>query len=229
MKFCRSSKVLSAALTTFCLASPLQAAVTTLGSYTKTTDGSETFTNVFGGGLQMFNHTSGNVYVVLQTTFTNPVTPGTLDTSESYGGYGHSDNDLFGQLWQSPSIGVAYYGERSSGVTIPVGSPVTLVIKYELNGIGLDGDTVKFWVNPTLGTGVEGTPNDADPIRLWEPASISSDDMRFRRGNSSDNQIEFSNVTVYDGGSSPFAVVPEPSAALLAGLGLVGYLRRRNR
>src|SRR5690606_18166833 len=81
------------------------------------------------------NYTSGNVYVVLQTTFTNPVTPGTLDTSESYGGYGHSDNDLFGQLWQSPSIGVAYYGERSSGVTIPVGSPVTLVIKYELNGV----------------------------------------------------------------------------------------------
>ncbi|RYD45922.1 MAG: hypothetical protein EOP85_08435 [Verrucomicrobiaceae bacterium] len=229
MKSNPRSKALCALLTTLCLACPLQAAITTLGSHTKTTDGPETFTNVFGGGVQLFSYDSGNVYVVMQTTFTNPSNPGTLDTSESYGGYGHSDGDLFGQLWQSPSIGVAYYGERSTGVTIPVGTPMTLVIKYELNGVGLDGDTVKFWLNPTLGTGTEGAPTDADPLRIWNPASISSDDMRFRRGNSSDNQIQFSNVTVYSGGSSPFDAVPEPSAAFLSVLGVLGLLRRRNR
>lgn len=223
----KANKTLPTIFATLCLMSSLHAAVTTLGSYTKTTDGSETFTNVFGGGIQMFNHTSGDLYVVIQTTFTNPLNLGVLDTSQSYGGYSHSDGDVFGQLWQSDTIGVAFYGERSTGVTIPVGSPITMVIKYELNGAGLDGDTVKFWVNPTLGTGVEGAPNDADPARIWGPASISSDDMRFRRGNSSDNQIAFDNVTIYDGGSSPFAVVPEPSAALLGGLGLVGLLRRR--
>jgi hypothetical protein len=223
----KQNKALPTILAALCLVSSLNAAVTTLGSHTKTTDGTETFTNVFGGGSQMFNYTSGNVYVVLQTTFTNPANPGTLDTSQSYGGYAHSDNDLFGQLWQADTIGVAYYGERSTGVTIPAGTPITLVIKYELNAAGLDGDTVKFWVNPTLGTGVEGVPNDADPLRIWGSAAITSDDMRFRRGNSSDNQIAFENVTVYDGGSSPFAAVPEPSAALLGACGLLGLLRRR--
>jgi len=226
-KMKKFSKLLTVALTALSLTSSLHAAVTTLGSYTKTTDGSETFTNVFGGGSQIFNYTSGNVYVVIRTTFTNPSNPGTLDTTQSYGGYSHSDGDVFGQLWQSNAIGVAFYGERSTGVSIVEGTPITLVIKYELNGAGADGDTVKFWVNPALGTGVEGTPDDADPSRTWGPGSISSDDMRFRRGNSSDNQISFDNVTIYDGGSSPFSLVPEPSVALLGGLGVLGLARRR--
>ena len=223
----KTNKTLTTIFGALSLVSSLHAAVTTLGSYTKTTDGTETFTNVFGGGIQMFNYTSGDVYVVIQTTFTNPANPGTLDTSQSYGGYSHSDGDVFGQLWEASTIGVAYYGERSTGVTIPAGSPITLVIKYELNGAGVDGDTVKFWVNPTLETGVEGTPTDADPGRIWGAGAITSDDMRFRRGNSSDNQIAFDNVKIYDGGSSPFTAVPEPSATLLGGLGLMGLLRRR--
>lgn len=214
-------------LTTFCLASSLNAAVTNLGSHTKTTDGTETFSTIFGGGSQLFNYTSGNVYVVMETIFTNPSNPGTLDTTQSYGGYSHSDGDLFGQLWERSTIGVAFYNERPSGVSIVTGVPITLVVKYELNGIGEDGDTVKFWINPSLGTGIEGTPDDADPSRIWGSGSISSDDMRFRRGNSSDNQIEFNNVTIYDGGSSPFDVVPEPSVTLLGGLGIMGLLRRR--
>lgn len=205
-----------------------QAAVLSLGSYTKAADGDETFTNVFGGGSQIFNYTSGNVYLTFDMTFTNPTNPGNLDASASYGGYSHSGGDLFGQNWEQSTIGVTYYGGRNdiAGVSIPVGSLVTMVVKYELNGAGVDGDTIKFWVNPALGTGTEGTPNDADPGRIWNAASISSDDMRFRRGNGSENEILFSNVKVFSGGDSPFAI-PEPSSAILCGLSCLALFRRK--
>jgi hypothetical protein len=209
--------------------SSASSAILSLGSYTKTTDGDQTFSSVFNGGTTLFNHTSGNVYVVFTTTFSNPANPGTLDTTSSYGGYSHSGNDLFGQNWEQSTVGVTYYGGRNdvAGVSIIPGTAITMVVKYELNGEGVDGDTVKFWVNPTLGTGIEGTPSDANPSRIWNPASISSDDMMFRRGNGSDNVIQFTNVRVYSGGDSPFAVVPEPSVLLLGGISLLGLLRRR--
>jgi hypothetical protein len=53
--------------------------------------------------------------------------------------------------------------------------------------------------------------------------------MRFRRGNSSKNTLNFTNVRVYSGGDSPFALIPEPSAALLLGLADVGGLLCRRR
>lgn len=224
----RASALLTLLATLGCISSA-SAAILTLGSYTKTTDGDQNFSSVFNGGTTMFTHNSGNVYVVLTTTFSNPVTPGTLDTSASYGGYSHSSGDLFGQNWEQSTIGVTYYGGRNdvAGVPIIPDTAITLVVKYELNGLGVDGDTVKFWVNPALGTGTESTPNDADPGRIWNPAVISSDDMMFRRGNNSDNTIQFSNIRLYSDGDSPFAVIPEPSAMLLGGIGLLGLLRRR--
>jgi hypothetical protein len=209
--------------------SSASAAVLNLGNYTKETDGDETFSQVFNGGESLFSFDSGDVYVVFTVTYSNPVNPGVLDTSGSYGGYSHSSGDLFGQLWEQSTVGVNYYGERKDIAELPItlGTPITLVAKYELNGVGLDGDTIKFWVNPELGTGVEGEPDDADPTRTWGPAKIDSDDMRFRRGNGSENVMEFSNVTIYSGGDSPFAAIPEPTVALLSAVGLLGLLRRR--
>ena len=200
--------------------------VLVLGDHTKNTNGDETFSQVFNGGNQLFQFTEGAVYVSFDLTFTNPV----LSTSQSFGGYSHSGNDNFGQNWQQSTIGVNFYGERHNiaGQSITPGEKMTLVVKYELNGPGLDGDTVKFWVNPAMGTGVEPTPDDADPSRIWNPASISSDDMRFRRGNApNDNVMLFENVTVYSGGSSPF--IPEPASAVLCGMGLVSFVLRRTR
>jgi hypothetical protein len=215
------------------LVSTASGAVLNLGDYLKTTDGDQTFSAIFNNGEQMFSYDSGDVYVVMDMTFTNPTNPGTLDTTGSYGGYSHSSGDILGQAWERSNLSVGYYGTRNIPELAPVaivpGTALTMVIKYELNGVGVDGDTVKIWVNPTLGTGVEGAPSDSDPSRIWNPAVINSDDMRFRRGQDSENHILFSNVTIYDGGSSPFSAVPEPSTALLGALGLFGTLRRRRQ
>ena len=184
-------------------------AILVLGDHTKSTNGDETFSQVFNSGNQLFNFTEGDVYVSFDLTFTNPANPGVLSTNQSFGGYSHSGGDNFGQNWQQTTIGVNYYGQRDdiAGQSITPGERMTLVVKYELNGPGLDGDTIKFWVNPVLGTGVEPTPDDAGPTRIWNPAAISSDDMRFRLGNAPNtNVMTYENVTVYSGGDSPFAI-----------------------
>jgi hypothetical protein len=204
------------------------AAVTNLGTYTKTTDGNETFGSVFG---QTFNYTTGNVYVTFQMTFSNATNPGDLDITSSFGGFAHAVADLFGQNWEQSTIGVTYYDGRNdiASTTITPGTPITMVAKYELNAAGVDGDTIKYWVNPTLGTGTEGTPDDADPLRIWIPASVGSSDLQFRMGNSSENAIEFADVTIYADGDSPFAVVPEPSSTALLGLGGLALILRRRK
>lgn len=228
----RKPNHLTRLVTLACVAAPLcsPAAITDLGDFTKDSDGEESFSTVFNGGTQMFSYDSGDVYVALEATFTNPTNPGVLDTSASFGGVSSNveSGDLFGQNWEQSTIGVTYYGGRNdiAGVTINPGEPITLVMKYELNGVGVDGDTVKFWVNPALGTGVESTPDDADPGRIWGPGEVTSDDLGFRRGSDSENEIEFADITIYDGGDSPFNV-PEPSGVLLSGLGLLTLLYRR--
>lgn len=218
-------------LGTLTLTTSLPAAISVLGDYTKSTDGNETFSDVFNGGTQLYNYTSGNVYVVFDLTFTNPTNPGTLDTTSSYGGFAQGGGDLFGQNWEQSTVGVIYYGGRAdvAGVTITPGTALKMVVKYELNGPGIDGDTLKFWVNPTLGTGTEGTPDDFDAGRIWNPANASSDGMLFRRGNGSENVLEFADVTIYSEGDSPFAAIPEPSSAALLGLGGIALILRRRK
>ena len=206
-------------------------AVLLLGNHIKSSTGDETFSQVFNSGNPLFNFTEGNVYVSFTLTFTNPANPGVLSTNQSFGGYSHSAGDNFGQNWQQSMVGVTYYGGRDdiANQAIIPGEPLTLVVKYELNGPGVDGDTVKFWVNPALGTGTGPTPDDAHPSRIWNPAAISSNDMRFRLGNAPNtNVMTYENVTVYSGNDSPF--IPEPSTALLTAMG-VGLLtfRRRSR
>ncbi len=219
---------LTAALAILSLTASLPAATTLLGTHVKNTDGDETFATVFGSS---FTFTSGNVYLVYDMTFDNATNPGTLDTTSSYGGYSHSAGDLIGQNWQQSTVGAIYYGTRNdiAGATITSGTAIKIVVKYELNAVGLDGDTIKVWVDPTLGTGTESAADDADPTRIWNPTTISSSDMRFRRGNSSDNEITFSNVTIYSDGDSPFAVVPEPSSTSLLGLGALALILRRRK
>ena len=166
---------------------------------------------------------TGTVYVRVTLTFDNPNAEG-IDTSESYGGVAFNDNgNVFGQSWQNPNLSRDYYGTgdlAGTPIVIQEGVPYDTVYRFDL-----DADTLAVWVNPVLGTGVEPAPDYYDPGHPW---TVWLPDIRFRKGNNSDNAIAFSNIGVYDTGDSPF-LIPEPASALLLAGGLLLFARRRRR
>jgi hypothetical protein len=166
---------------------------------------------------------SGTVYVRVTLTFDNPIAEG-IDTTESYGGLAFNDNgNIFGQSWQNPNLSRDYYGTADlagTPIALAEGTPYDTVYRFDL-----DANTLAVWVNPILFTGVESAPDYYDPGHAW---NAQLPDLRFRKGNNSDNAITFSNIAVYDNGDSPF-LIPEPATSLLLAGGLLLIARRRRR
>jgi hypothetical protein len=78
------------------------------------------------------------------------------------------------------------------------------------------------WVNPNLAATEASQPT---PWAAWRSGNTSYQGVSFI-SDTADSDLVFSDIAIYTGTNTPF-VIPEPSAALLGGLGLLALLRRR--
>ncbi|TAE77179.1 MAG: hypothetical protein EAZ65_01745 [Verrucomicrobia bacterium] len=113
----------------------------------------------------------------------------------------------------TPEPGATYQQVRSTDTT-------TIVLRVDFNSFANDNITV--WLNPNLAQ-TEAAQNSALTTTFSADANFDRIYLREGGGGSGWN---FSNIAVAET-FSEIAAVPEPSAALLGGLGALALLRRR--
>lgn len=150
-------------------------------------------------------------------------------STNSYGGLGlyngTTEQVLIGKAWPGPYEWRAGTGGALVAPVVPVStlSLTTVLAKITLNATG--NDTLDVWLNPadlssesTLGTAAISR-SDAD---------LSFDRVRLRAGSGAGGteSWQFDNLVLATT-LGEVASVPEPSSALLGGIGLLALFRRR--
>lgn len=89
---------------------------------------------------------------------------------------------------------------------------------------GLQSGAVGFmWIDPNLAS---TEASQFTPWAAWRSGNAGYSGVSFITDTDAVDLV-FSNIAVYTEGDTPFGAVPEPSAALLGGFGLLALLRRR--
>lgn len=126
------------------------------------------------------------------------------------------------------TLGVNFGGLNYPTSSLTLGNGVHLIIgKLDFNVSG-SNDSITLWVNPTDVSGGEGSLTPYLTVGGVNLTSTGLNTIRPFAGQTSDtfNAVNgnFDEIRV---GSSFASVIPEPSTALLGGLGLLALLRRR--
>lgn len=169
--------------------------------------------------------TTGTVWVSFDWGYTSTPSEGaSFGGLTFYAGTGpESEKQLVGNTW--PGVGHDRWG--TNGATISLVSSVgmkTGVAKITLGGEGANNDMIQVWVGAT------GSPVDVSGAALLTASGRDLENIDGIRINgqdfSGDPGAGFDNLLI---GTTMLDVdaVPEPSAALLGGLGMLALLRRR--
>ena len=161
------------------------------------------------------------VYLVGTMKFVNEV----LITTTSYNVIrtATAANDgmiAMGQGWGDSVWGMASGGVTESTIDITTQVPTLLVMRIDQ----VAGEN-RVWINPDL-TGDVPLDATADIVRNVENNNIAK--IEYAGGNPTGNVVEYTDVSVYYGGDTPFNV-PEPATMSLLALGGVAMLRRRKK
>ena len=159
------------------------------------------------------------VYLVGTMKFVNEV----LITTTSYNVIrtATAANDgmiAMGQGWGDSVWGMASGGVTESTIDITTQVPTLLVMRIDQ----VAGEN-RVWINPDL-TGDVPLDATADIVRNVENNNIA----QIHYAGNSANVVEYTDVSVYYGGDTPFNV-PEPATMSLLALGGVAMLRRRKK
>jgi|688.fasta_scaffold391742_2 MYXO-CTERM domain-containing protein len=112
----------------------------------------------------------------------------------------------------NPEAGEDYQLVRSADIT-------TIVFRIDYVASGVDNITV--WLNPDFGLAENAQPS---ALTTTFTANATFNNLRLRHGNS--GSWDFRDISVSDTPAS-IGFIPEPSAAMLGGLGLLALFRRR--